>query len=154
MVKLGGVGWFEDSSWFDPRDTQTAERLSVLLERLDLRKVHCVGLLDRPISLDSNQKKPSACCGHLQLACRLGSPTRAGTDAHVHETLMVSTRSLDNDRSFVGNPNLIPLVTDIRNRMQTYSQELQLALSWDYQDQYRPIATCHGERVRCRAIHN
>ncbi len=40
----------------------------------------------------------------------------------------------DSDRSFIGNPNLIPLLTDIRNRMQNYSQELQLALAWDYQD--------------------
>ncbi|MGN6547101.1 MAG: hypothetical protein ACTHK7_18750, partial [Aureliella sp.] len=40
----------------------------------------------------------------------------------------------DDDRSFIGNPTLIPLVTDVRNRMQTYTQELQLALAWDYQD--------------------
>ncbi len=137
MVKLGGVGWLKIPVWFDPRDTQTAERLSVLLERLDLRKVHCVGLLDRPISLDSNQKS------RQPAAAIFSSP--ADWEAQLEPALTRMSMKLswfqlgrDNDRSFVGNPNLIPLVTDIRNRMQTYSQELQLALSWDYQD---PIPT-------------
>ncbi len=49
LVRLGGVGWLKIPVWFEARDIETADRLSVLLERLDLRKVNCVGILERPI---------------------------------------------------------------------------------------------------------
>ena len=137
LIKLGGVGWLKIPVWFDPRDVQTAERLSVLLERLDLRKVNCVGILDRPVDKSSTQRK------RQPAAAVFSSPNEWEPELEPALTRMSMKLAWfqlgrDNDRSFIGNPNLIALVADIRNRMQAYSQELQLALAWDYQD---PIPT-------------
>ena len=136
LIKLGGVGWLKIPVWFNPRDLQTAERLSVLLERLDLRKVNCVGMLERPIDSGTSRTRQPA-------AATFSTPAEWEPELEPALTRMSMKLAWfqlgrDNDRSFIGNPNLIPLVTDIRNRMQAYSQELQLALAWDHQD---PIPT-------------
>ena len=133
LVKLGGVGWLKIPVWFDPRDVDKAERLSVLLERLDLRKVNCVGILDQPSNPDSSPRAPQPA------AIVFSSPE--SWESQLEPALTRMSMKLtwfqlgrDYDRSFTGNPNLIPLMTDIRNRMQSYAQEMQLALTWDYQD--------------------
>lgn len=133
LVKLGGVGWLKIPVWFDPRDVDRAERLSLLLERLDLRKVSCVGLLDQPSDPDGGTRPP------VPAAVVFSSPE--SWEAQLEPALTRMSMKLnwfqlgrDHDRSFIGNPTLIPLLADIRNRMQSYCQELQLALSWDYQD--------------------
>lgn len=133
LIKLGGVGWLKIPVWFDPRDVQAADRLSVLLERLDLRKVNCVGMLERPLKADAGQR------AHQPAATTFSVPSEWEPELEPALTRMSMKLAWfqlgrDGDRSFIGNPNLLPLVTDIRNRMQAYSQELQLALAWDYQD--------------------
>lgn len=137
LIKLGGVGWLKIPVWFDPRDVQTAERLSLLLERLDLRKVNCVGVLQRPIEKNSPSRARQAAAATFSVPAEW-EPELEPALTRMSMKLAWFQLGLDSDRSFIGNPNLIPLVADIRNRMQAYSQELQLALAWDYQD---PIPT-------------
>ncbi len=132
LVKLGGVGWLKIPVWFDPKDTKTAERLSVLLDRLDLRKVNCVGVLAQP-------EDPASENGNQPAAAIFSTPGEWEPRFEPSLTRMSMKLSWfqlgrDNDRSFIGNPNLMPLITDIRKRMQNYAQELQLALTWDYLD--------------------
>ncbi len=133
LIKLGGVGWLKIPVWFNPRDVQTAERLSVLLERLDLRKVNCVGLLDRPSENSSAQRARQPAAATFSTPAEW-EPELEPALTRMSMKLAWFQLGRDNDRSFIGNPNLIALVTDIRNRMQAFSQELQLALAWDYQD--------------------
>ncbi len=133
LIKLGGVGWLKIPVWFDPRDLQTAERLSVLLERLDLRKVNCVGILERPQEKNAVQRVRQPAATTFSVPAEW-EPELEPALTRMSMKLAWFQLGRDNDRSFIGNPNLIPLVTDIRNRMQAYSQELQLALAWDYQD--------------------
>ncbi len=123
----------QDPVWFNPRDIQTADRLSVLLERLDLRKVNCVACWSdhwRTVQPLARVNPP------LPRSALPANGNQSWNQRWTRMSMKLAWFQLgrDNDRSFVGNPNLIPLVTDIRNRMQSFSQELQLALAWDYQD--------------------
>ena len=133
LIKLGGVGWLKIPVWFNPRDIQAAERLSVLLERLDLRKVNCVGMLERPLESNATSRTRQPAAATFSAPAEW-EPELEPALTRMSMKLAWFQLGRDNDRSFIGNPNLIALVTDIRNRMQAYSQELQLALAWDYQD--------------------
>lgn len=135
LVKIGGVGWLKLPVWFEGHDTDMAQRLSLLLDKLDLRKVNCVGVLDQPRDLNDPKVPPQPA------ALVFNSPDN--WEAELEPALTRMSMKLvwfqlgqDHDRSFIGNAALITLITDIRNRMQSYSQELQLVLPWDYQDPF------------------
>lgn len=133
LVQLGGVGWLKIPVWYHPADQKSGDRLSLLLERLDLKKVNCVGLLDQPAAPGDETKKQLPAAALFSIP-QDWEPLLEPALTRMSMKLTRFQLGRDHDRSFVGNPTLVPLVTDIRNRMQAFCQELQLALTWDYQD--------------------
>jgi hypothetical protein len=132
LVEAGGVGFIKVPVWFDGADTPTATRLAWLLERLDHRQILCIGRLEQAPGRGPATAPPPAATVFANP--EIWEPQLEPVLTRMSLKLVWFQLGRDDDLSFIGNSRLIPLLTDIRNRMQSYSQELQLALAWDWQD--------------------
>lgn len=137
LVRRFGAGWVKIPVWFDITNTQEADRLVTLVERLQAAGSECVGRLDDPPPAlrenfgDVNEK--------LYAVNYFSDPSR--WEPHLEPVLTRMGMKVtwfqlggDDDNSFFGNENLTELMSNIRARMQTYSQELKLALAWNWLD--------------------
>ncbi|MCA9131978.1 MAG: hypothetical protein KDA45_02440 [Planctomycetales bacterium] len=137
LVRTFGAGWVKLPVWFDPQDTQAADRLVTLTERLQALGTECVGRLDQP---------PAAHRDVFGAANERLYASNVFHDPSEWEPLLepVLTRmgmkltwfqlGADDDSSFMGDANLAELLSTLRARMQTYSQELRLAFVWTWLD--------------------
>lgn len=138
LVELAGAGWIKFPVWFDAADSERADRLAWLVERLQSMKVNCVGRLELP-----HDSVKGAATLNSSLAINQFQ------SADVWEPLLepVLTRMSmkvswfqlggDQDRSFLGRSDLGTLLHDVRTRMQAYSQEeLKLAIPWIWLDPF------------------
>jgi hypothetical protein len=137
LVRKFGVGWVKLPVWFDKLDDDSTDQLVALVERLQSEGVQCVGRLDGPppsqraLFGEGERLYAATIFRYPQTWEPLLEPvlTRMG--------MKISWFQLgeDKDTSFMGNPNMEPLLTDIRDRMQTYCQELNLTTAWTWLDE-------------------
>lgn len=134
-----GAGWVKFPIWFDMTDTEAADELVALTERLQAYRIKCVGLLGSPPAAQQDNFDSGG-------AERLHAIT-IFRETNVWEPLLepVLTRmgmrltwfqlGVDDDLSFMGSDNAVEQLMAIRGRMQTYCQELKIVLGWDWLEQ-------------------
>ncbi|MFO1063866.1 MAG: hypothetical protein U0892_08395 [Pirellulales bacterium] len=134
-LNTAGVGWIKLPVWFSSDQPQHADSLAILLERLDHRKISCIGRLENPPqdpnSPNFGKSMPAASVFNNP---ETWEPQLEPVLTRMSMKLSWFQLGQDNDLSFIGNSKLIPLLTDIRNRMQSFSQEMQLAIAWEWSE--------------------
>lgn len=137
MVSRFGAGWVKLPVWLDPSDPVATERLITLIERLQGLGIQVVGKLDQP---------PTSLRQYFGENVDRAYAVNTFRDSEVWEAALQPTLTRigmklnwfqlgdDDDCSFVGNSNLVETITTIRNKMQSYCQKLNLALSWSWND--------------------
>ncbi|QDV71335.1 hypothetical protein Poly24_50700 [Rosistilla carotiformis] len=131
-----GVGWVKYPCWLDPTDTQGADDLAWMMERLQERGMKSVGMLDQPphelrTHNDPRTRKP--------LAPLLRDPTdwQPQLEALLTRLSMRTTWwqiGGEGDHSFLRHPNLADTVDEIRRELQGFGQPIRVALSWPWLD--------------------
>jgi hypothetical protein len=135
LVESFGAGWIKLPVWFEVADTKTSDRLVSTIERLQTLGTKCIGRIDQPpasqrsvfgegdgalpavvIFRDSKQWEPVL----EPVLTRIG--------------LKLDWFQLDGeaDSSLMNLANVTATLTDVRARMQNYSQELKLAINWNW----------------------
>lgn len=137
MVRRFGAGWIKMPVWFDPTDTATADSLAALIERLQGLGTEVVGKLDQPPQ--SLKEAFGDGNDHLYAVTIFRDPS--GWEPALEPVLTRIGMKLpwfqigdDHDNSFVNKPKLAEVISTLRARMQSYSQELKLALTWTWND--------------------
>ncbi|MEZ6133883.1 MAG: hypothetical protein R3C53_03125 [Pirellulaceae bacterium] len=137
LVENYGAGWIKFPVWFESSDTSTADRLVAMTERLQALGCECVGVLDSPpvqqrsVFGDGMEQLPAVEIfrNHSEWEPLLEPVlTRMGLKLDWFQL------GADGDTSFMDIANMESTLTDIRARMQTYCQELRLALNWTWLD--------------------
>ena len=143
LVRRFGAGWVKLPVWFDSEGIATADRLVALIERLQSLGTQVVGKLDLP----PQSLRETFGDGHEHLYAvnifrepKDWEPALEPVLTRIGMKLPWFQIGADSDNSFVGKQDLEQTIASLRSRMQTYSQELKLALTWTWLD---PVPTPH-----------
>ena len=151
MVRRFGAGWIKLPVWFDSTDTVTADKLVALIDRLQALGTEVVGKLDQP----PQSLKETFGGGNDRLYAVNIFRDPAAWEPALEPVLTRIGMKLswfqignDHDNSFVNKPKLAETIFNMRTRMQTYSQELKLALTWAWTDPLPPATTASWNAIQ------
>jgi hypothetical protein len=137
LVSRFGASWLKLPVWFDPADALTADKLIALIERLQALGTQVVGKLDQP----PQSLKDTFGDNHDQVHAvnifrepKNWEPALEPVLTRIGMKLPWFQIGGDSDFSFIGKSELAETISGLRARMQTYSQELKLALNWTWLD--------------------
>jgi hypothetical protein len=137
LVSRFGASWLKLPVWFDPADALTADKLVALIERLQSLGTQVVGKLDQPPPSLKDTFGDNSDRLHAVSIFREPKdwePALEPVLTRIGMKLPWFQIGGDTDFSFIGKSELAETVTGLRARMQTYSQELKLALNWTWLD--------------------
>lgn len=138
LVRSFGASTVKIPIWLDVNeDTAAIDQLAWLIERLQSQQVKCVGVIDQPPASqrrqfnDNNDRLPIVTIFQNKAIWEpLLDPILS------RMTLKLSWFQLgsDDDHSFRANEKLVQNLTEIHDSVQSYSQELHLAIAWPWLD--------------------
>lgn len=132
LVRRFGASHIKFPVWFDEGDTDTAIRLSKLIDKLQAVGTKSIGRLDTPPDSfgidDEDQLTTLAMLRNPKNWEQMIAPvlTRLGMKLTWYQL------GEDDDLSLMSHEDVTELLRKTRLRMQTYSQELKLVLAWDW----------------------
>lgn len=132
LVRRFGASRVKVPAWFDAEDTSTPKRLGQMIDQLQEVGTRTIGRLDTPpesygIS-GSDQTLALAMLREPASWEEMIAPvlTKMGMKMTWYQI------GSDDDLSLMSHEDVSALFTDVRRRMQTYSQELRLVLNWNW----------------------
>ncbi len=135
LVTRFGAGWVKYPVWFDMKDITFADELIAMTERLQAFGVRCIGRIDEPPASQRMAFTESDEELHARAMFR---------DPQTWEPLLepVLTRmgmrlnwfqlGRDDDLSFMGDSDDTELLSQTREKMKAYCQQLKLTTGWDW----------------------
>ena len=135
LFSQAGLNWLKFPVWFNPNENERADEVAAFAERLDLRDIAMVGVLDQP---PPSVKQSFGRQEHFPAASLFADPSVWGPVVDpVISRLALKVRwwqlGADDDTSFVGYPELAKRVEMIKNRMERFGQKIQIGFAWKWQ---------------------
>jgi hypothetical protein len=132
VLTQAGISWVKFPAWYDGNDSARADRLAWFAERLGQSGIEMVGLLDQP---PPSQAKLFGSTERLPIA--LIFTDRAIWQPAIEPLMMRLSLKVhwwqlggDDDISYVGLPDLVAKVGEVKQAFDRYGQETKLALVW------------------------
>ena len=146
LLGQAGIGWAKLPVWYDPRDTQQADRIAWFAEQLSIQGIELVGVLDQPPEELRQVFRES---GKLPAASVFAEPELwqpAVGPVMMRLSLKVRWWQLgdDSDVSFVGYAGLDAKLAEIKRHLEQYGQQIHLGINWRWI--YAPPKTS-GQRL-------
>jgi hypothetical protein len=147
LARTFGASNIKIPIWLDVNEDAAAiDQIAWLIERLQSQQVQCVGVIDQPPA--SQRKQFNDNDDRLPIVTIFQN--KAIWEPLLDPILSRMTMKLswfqlgnDDDHSFLANEKLIQTLAEIHSSVQTYSQELHLAIAWPWLDglpQGQPMA--------------
>ncbi|MGV3605301.1 MAG: hypothetical protein ACO1RA_02765 [Planctomycetaceae bacterium] len=130
VLSQSGIHQAKYPVWFGDAESDVADRVAWFAERLSLQNIEMVGVLDRPpASANTNALTDAA-----SVFSNANDWQSAVDPVMTRLSLKVRRWQLgaDNDMSFVGYPNLEAKVTEVKNHLERFGQEVRLGIPWRY----------------------
>lgn len=130
-----GAKWVKYPIWFDDRDDMKAEQIASMTDRLQAFSINCVGVFDQPPASQRNDFGPAAdelYAVNMFRESETWEPLLEPVLTRIGMKLTWFQFGSDLDLSFAGSSEIEQILRDIRARLQTYCQELQLVVGWDW----------------------
>ncbi len=137
MVSNFGAGWLKFPVWFDAQDVDYSDRLVTMIERLQAGGCECVGVIAQPPATqrgafgDGEQSLPAI---NIFRQTSVWEPLLEPVLTRIGLELDWFQLGADQDTSFSNVQELSMMLSDVRLKMQNYSQELKLAINWPWLD--------------------
>ncbi len=137
LIAAAGVNWVKFPLWYgEDADPKQIEQLLAFAERLGTQGVELVGLLDEPPEpLRSQYGRPSAALPAADVfdpepetwyPSLEPTMTRLATRVHWWQL------GHDTDTSFVGHPNLLAKVAEVKSELDRVGQDVNVAIPWSW----------------------
>jgi hypothetical protein len=138
LVRTFGANAVKIPVWLDvTQDAATIDQMAWLIERLQSQDVQCIGVIDQPPL--SQRKQFNDDTNHLPIVTIFQN--KAVWEPLLDPILSRMTMKLnwfqlgsDKDHSFLANEKLLQIMEEIHATVQSYSQELHLAIAWPWLD--------------------
>ncbi len=138
LARTFGANTIKIPIWLDVNDDAAAiDQIAWLIERLQSQQVQCVGVIDQP---PKSQRKQFNDNDELLPVVTIFQ-NKAIWEPLLDPILSRMTMKLswfqlgnDSDHSFLANEKLLQTLSEIHSSVQTYSQELHLAIAWPWLD--------------------
>lgn len=133
LLRNAGVNWVKIPAWYNPADSHRGDEIIRFVEMLSASNIQVVGVIDRP---------PAG----TDVAHRLGSNASMADMLGFDQTLwlpvldpVMSRLSMrlrywqlgsDQDGGFVGFPEIAKRITELRQRLFRFGQQVKLGLPW------------------------
>lgn len=147
LARTFGASTIKIPIWLDVnKDAAAIDQIAWLIERLQLQQVQCVGVIDQPPTSQRKQFNDNDDLLPIVTIFQNKAIWEPLLDPILSRmTMKLSWFQLgsDNDHSFLANEKLLQTLAEIHSSVQTYSQELHLAIAWPWLDglpQGRPMA--------------
>lgn len=130
-----GAKWVKYPIWFDMNDELKAEQIASMTDRLQAFSINCVGVFDQPPASQRNDFGPSAdelYAVNMFRESETWEPLLEPVLTRIGMKLTWFQFGSDLDLSFAGSSEIAQILGNIRSRLQTYCQELQLVVGWDW----------------------
>lgn len=136
LVRTFGAGNVKIPVWLDVNeDASTIDQIAWLIERLQSHQVQCVGVIDQPPASqrkqfnDNNDRLPIVTIFQNK---SIWEPLLDPILSRMTMKLNWFQLGSDDDHSFIANEQLIKSLAEIHASVQSYSQELHLAIAWPW----------------------
>ena len=138
LARTFGASTIKIPIWLDVNDDAAAiDQIAWLIERLQSQQVQCVGVIDQPPASqrkqfnDNDDKLPIVTIFQNKA---IWEPLLDPILSRMTMKLSWFQLGNDNDHSFLANEKLLQTLAEIHSSVQTYSQELHLAIAWPWLD--------------------
>ena len=136
LVRTFGASSVKIPVWLDiNEDAASVDQIAWLIERLQTHAVQCVGVIDQPPP--SQRKQFNDDTDRLPIVTifqnkSIWEPLLDPILSRMTMKLNWFQLGSDNDHSFLANEQLTKTLTEIHASLQSYSQELHLAIAWPW----------------------
>jgi hypothetical protein len=136
LLNNAGVNWVKFPAWYDSENERRADQLAWFIERLSRYRIQMVGVLDKPPVAVANQfgdagaVDAASVFNEKELWHPILNPVMTRLSLKVHRWQLGS----DSDDSWVGLPHLEHKITEIKNQLQRFGQEIHLGIGWRWLD--------------------
>lgn len=138
LARTFGASSIKIPIWLDVNEDAAAiDQIAWLIERLQAQQVQCVGVIDQPPRSQRRQFNDSDDLLPIVTIFQNKAIWEPLLDPILSRmTMKLSWFQLgsDNDHSFLANEKLIETLSEIHSSVQTYSQELHIAIAWPWLD--------------------
>jgi len=138
LARTFGASTIKIPIWLDVNEDAAAiDQIAWLIERLQTQQVQCVGVIDQPPASQRKQFNDSDDLLPIVTIFQNKAIWEPLLDPILSRmTMKLSWFQLgsDSDHSFLANEKLLQTIAEIRSSVQTYSQELHLAIAWPWLD--------------------
>ncbi len=136
LVRTFGASSIKIPVWLDVNeDADSIDQIAWLIERLQSQAVKCVGVIDQPPA--SQRKQFNDSTDRLPIVTifqnkSIWEPLLAPILSRMTMKLSWFQLGNDDDHSFLANEQLTKTVSEVRASVQSYSQEVHLAIAWPW----------------------
>lgn len=149
-----GVAWVKYPSWIPPDDTEGAEEIAMIFNKLQDSGIQTVGMLDVPpesqLSNYELRGRKDMVAAQLFRDVATWQPLLEPVMSRL--TLKVRTWQLgaDRDHSFLGRPRLQESIRRISTGLQGFGQPIDVAISWPWLEPELPNGDSSWQAI-CRS---
>lgn len=138
FLPLVGVNWVKLPIWFSPENPHRGEAIIQFAERLSANDIETVGVIQHPESLTPSEEAASTRLSSTAYDVANvfgGDPSRwMPLYDHIMSRLSLRIRwwqlGADGDTSFVGYPDLVRQIREIRQNLYRFGQDVGLGIGW------------------------
>ncbi len=138
LVRTFGASTVKIPIWLDVNeDSAVIDQIAWLIERLQSQQVQCIGVIDQPPASQRKQFNDNDDLLPIVTIFQNKAIWEPLLDPILSRmTMKLSWFQLgsDSDHSFLANEKLLQTLNEIHSSVQTYSQELHLAIAWPWLD--------------------
>jgi hypothetical protein len=135
LLPHAGINWLKFPVWYSEQDTQQGDRLMWFAERLGLKGIELVGVLDTPPTETLSQfgDDQTSAANIFSSDPTLWFPSLDPVMTRLSLKIRWWQLGDDHDTSFVGYPDLVKKVVEIRKQLYRFGQEVHLGIGWTWQ---------------------
>lgn len=133
LLKRSAIRWVKYPVWYGKSDALAAEWIAEFAERLATNEIEFVGILDFPPEehMDAFNRTDQGIASLLREP-ELWQPTVNHVLARLSLKVNWWQLGADNDFSFVGYPDVVNKIQEIRYTLARYAKDMKLGVTWQW----------------------
>lgn len=143
LLSQSGIHWAKFPVWGETNKPERIDQVSWFAERLSIQNISLVGVLDQPPKelRDVFREKGPLPVASVFIEPELWQPVVDPVMTRLSLKVRWWQLGSDDDTSFVGFPETVSKITEIKEHLQKFGQEVKLGVCWRWLHEVPPAAT-------------